>query len=154
MDGTLDRTALANLVFHDPIALRDLEAMTHPLIRMRIDQALELAPRTACRLRSWSHQAHRERGAGQAVRRDLAHRLLTRHPRERIIDRAWTGRTWTSDSSCRRASANERALGRTGHRHGRPHGTAQGHGGGGSRRGARGQVDILPLLSKRPKGQP
>lgn len=42
-DGTLDRTALANLVFHDPVALRDLEAMTHPLIRMRIDQALELA---------------------------------------------------------------------------------------------------------------
>lgn len=43
IDGTLDRTALANLVFHDPVALRDLEAMTHPLIRMRIDQALELA---------------------------------------------------------------------------------------------------------------
>lgn len=42
-DGTVDRTALANLVFHDPVALRDLEAMTHPLIRMRIDQALELA---------------------------------------------------------------------------------------------------------------
>ncbi len=42
-DGSLDRTALANLVFHDPIALRDLEAMTHPLIRLRIDQALELA---------------------------------------------------------------------------------------------------------------
>jgi dephospho-CoA kinase len=42
-DGTLDRTALANLVFHDPVALRDLEAMTHPLIRLRIDQALELA---------------------------------------------------------------------------------------------------------------
>ena len=42
-DGTLDRHALANLVFHDPVALRDLEAMTHPLIRMRIDQALELA---------------------------------------------------------------------------------------------------------------
>jgi dephospho-CoA kinase len=42
-DGTLDRHALANLVFHDPVALRDLEAMTHPLIRLRIDQALELA---------------------------------------------------------------------------------------------------------------
>jgi dephospho-CoA kinase len=42
-DGTLDRTALANLVFHDPVALRDLEAITHPLIRLRIDQALELA---------------------------------------------------------------------------------------------------------------
>lgn len=42
-DGTLDRHALANLVFHDPVALRDLEAMTHPLIRLRIDQSLELA---------------------------------------------------------------------------------------------------------------
>lgn len=42
-DGSLDRSALANLVFHDPVALRDLEAMTHPLIRLRIDQALDLA---------------------------------------------------------------------------------------------------------------
>jgi len=42
-DGSLNRSAMANLVFHDPIALRDLEAMTHPLIRMRIDQALEMA---------------------------------------------------------------------------------------------------------------
>jgi len=42
-DGSLDRTGLANLVFHDPVALRDLEAITHPLIRMRIDQALEMA---------------------------------------------------------------------------------------------------------------
>jgi dephospho-CoA kinase len=42
-EGAVDRSALANLVFHDPVALRDLEAMTHPLIRLRIDQGLELA---------------------------------------------------------------------------------------------------------------
>jgi dephospho-CoA kinase len=42
-DGSLDRTGLANLVFHDPVALRDLEMITHPLIRTRINQALEMA---------------------------------------------------------------------------------------------------------------
>lgn len=42
-DGSLNRSALANLVFHDPVALRDLEAMTHPLIRLRINQGLEMA---------------------------------------------------------------------------------------------------------------
>lgn len=42
-DGSLNRSGLASLVFHDPVALRDLEAITHPLIRTRIDQALEMA---------------------------------------------------------------------------------------------------------------
>lgn len=42
-DGSVDRNALANLVFHDPVALRDLEGITHPLIRLRIDQSLEMA---------------------------------------------------------------------------------------------------------------
>jgi dephospho-CoA kinase len=42
-EGALDRQALANVVFHDPVALRDLEAMTHPLIRARIDRALAKA---------------------------------------------------------------------------------------------------------------
>ena len=42
-EGALDRQALANVVFHDPIALQDLESMTHPLIRERIDRALAKA---------------------------------------------------------------------------------------------------------------
>jgi dephospho-CoA kinase len=42
-EGALDRHALANVVFHDPSALKDLEAMTHPLIRARIDRALAKA---------------------------------------------------------------------------------------------------------------
>lgn len=42
-EGGLNRSAIANLVFHDPVALRDLEAMTHPLIRLRIQQALDQA---------------------------------------------------------------------------------------------------------------
>jgi dephospho-CoA kinase len=35
-DGTLDRAALAALVFADPSALRDLEAIVHPAVRPRI----------------------------------------------------------------------------------------------------------------------
>jgi dephospho-CoA kinase len=35
-DGTLDRAALGRIVFADPAALRDLEAITHPAVRPRI----------------------------------------------------------------------------------------------------------------------
>lgn len=35
-DGTLDRAALGRIVFDDPAALRDLEAIVHPAVRPRI----------------------------------------------------------------------------------------------------------------------
>jgi dephospho-CoA kinase len=35
-DGELDRAALGRLVFADPVALRDLEAIVHPAVRPRI----------------------------------------------------------------------------------------------------------------------
>ena len=35
-DGTLDRAALARIVFADPAALRDLEAIVHPAVRPAI----------------------------------------------------------------------------------------------------------------------
>jgi len=39
-DGTLDRAALAAIVFERPEARRELEALTHPCIRERIDAEL------------------------------------------------------------------------------------------------------------------
>ena len=42
-DGTLDRAALARLVFADPAALADLEAIVHPAVRPRILAAIEAA---------------------------------------------------------------------------------------------------------------
>ena len=45
-DGTLDRAALARIVFSDPAALRDLEAIVHPLVRPRILAAIEAADAT------------------------------------------------------------------------------------------------------------
>ncbi len=42
-DGTLDRAALARIVFSDAAALRDLEAMVHPAVRPRIVEAIEAA---------------------------------------------------------------------------------------------------------------
>ena len=39
-DGSLDRAALAGVVFADAMARRDLEAITHPCIRDGIDDAL------------------------------------------------------------------------------------------------------------------
>ena len=38
--GALDRAALAAIVFVDPAALADLEAITHPGVRVRFDEAL------------------------------------------------------------------------------------------------------------------
>jgi dephospho-CoA kinase len=40
-DGSLDRGALARIVFDDTDARRDLEAITHPCIRAGIDAALD-----------------------------------------------------------------------------------------------------------------
>jgi dephospho-CoA kinase len=37
-DGTIDRRALAAIVFADPGARRDLEAIIHPVVRRRIDK--------------------------------------------------------------------------------------------------------------------
>ena len=42
-DGSLDRAALGRLVFADPAALRDLEAITHPAVRPRIRAAIDRA---------------------------------------------------------------------------------------------------------------
>lgn len=42
-DGTLDRAALGRIVFADPAALRDLEAIVHPAVRPRILAAMAAA---------------------------------------------------------------------------------------------------------------
>ncbi len=42
-DGSLDRAALARVVFDDAAALADLEAIVHPEVRRRIEAALEAA---------------------------------------------------------------------------------------------------------------
>ena len=42
-DGELDRAALGRIVFADPAALRDLEAIVHPAVRPRILAELEAA---------------------------------------------------------------------------------------------------------------
>ena len=42
-DGSLDRRALGKLVFSDPDALRDLEAIVHPAVRPRIEAAVDAA---------------------------------------------------------------------------------------------------------------
>ena len=44
-DGTLDRAALGRVVFADPAALRELEAIVHPAVRPRILEAIDAAER-------------------------------------------------------------------------------------------------------------
>ncbi len=45
-DGNVDRSALGRLVFADPAALRDLEAIVHPVVRPRILEAIAAAEAT------------------------------------------------------------------------------------------------------------
>src|SRR6476469_3671487 len=40
-DGSIDRAALGRVVFADPAALRDLEAIVHPAVRPRIVAAMD-----------------------------------------------------------------------------------------------------------------
>jgi dephospho-CoA kinase len=44
-DGTLDRAALADIVFNDAAALRDLEAIVHPAVRRLVEARLAEAER-------------------------------------------------------------------------------------------------------------
>jgi dephospho-CoA kinase len=44
-DGSLDRAALGRIVFTDPVALRDLEAIIHPAVRPRILATMKRADR-------------------------------------------------------------------------------------------------------------
>ncbi|MBA3234785.1 MAG: dephospho-CoA kinase [Chloroflexi bacterium] len=46
-DGGLDRAALGRIVFQDPAALRDLEAIVHPAVRSRILAAIAAAEGSA-----------------------------------------------------------------------------------------------------------
>ncbi len=46
-DGSVDRAALGRIVFEDPAALRDLEAIVHPAVRPRILAAIDAAERAA-----------------------------------------------------------------------------------------------------------
>lgn len=46
-DGSLNRPALASIVFADPRALADLNAIVHPLVRARADELIARAPADA-----------------------------------------------------------------------------------------------------------
>jgi len=48
-DGSLDRAALGRIVFADPAALRDLEAIIHPAVRPRILAAIAAAEAAGAR---------------------------------------------------------------------------------------------------------
>jgi dephospho-CoA kinase len=48
-DGSLDRAALGRIVFADPAALRDLEAIVHPAVRPRILATVAAAERAGAR---------------------------------------------------------------------------------------------------------
>lgn len=98
-DGGLDRAALAATVFADPVARKDLEAITHPPVRARIGAAVAAA-----------------RAAGRSVVLDVPLLLegglidccdecvFVEVPREVRLARA-AARGWTPDELDRREAA-------------------------------------------------
>ena len=99
-DGSLDRAALGRIVFADPAALRDLEAITHPAVRPRILAAI--ADAEAAEARRVVIEAIRLVEGGLAEMCDEVW-LVTCDPtvqRERLV-----GRGASSDDAERRIAA-------------------------------------------------
>jgi dephospho-CoA kinase len=86
-DGALDRAALAELVFRDPAALRELEAITHPAVRARIGRQL---------------RANEDAGIGVTVIEAIK---LVDGPLAALCDEIWL-------VTCDAAAQRERLLGR------------------------------------------
>ncbi|HTW98350.1 MAG TPA: dephospho-CoA kinase [Acidimicrobiales bacterium] len=106
-DGTLDRGALAAVVFHDGAARRDLEAIMHPAIS-------ELLERRVGELRRRDEVAVLELpllvGADVRQRYDLDGVLLVDVPEEVALDRlAVGGRITPDDARTRMAAQPSRA---------------------------------------------
>lgn len=63
-DGALDRPGLGRIVFGDPAALRDLEAITHPLIGERTESIVAAAPDDAVVVHDMPLIVEKHLGAG------------------------------------------------------------------------------------------
>ena len=105
-DGALDRAALARIVFADPAALADLEAIVHPRVRELVEAALDDATRVRRAVRRGrGHQARRRRPR-RPLRRGLAGRL----PRVVSSGSGWPAGAWPPTTSID-ASPRSRACG-------------------------------------------
>jgi dephospho-CoA kinase len=82
-DGEIDRGRLAALVFSDPAAVRDLNAITHPRIRAEIEASLDRARREGARILVLEAALLVEAGARDLV--DLL--VVVEAPREERIAR-------------------------------------------------------------------
>ena len=98
-DGTLDRAALGRLVFADPAALRDLEALVHPAVRPRILAAIAAAEARRRARRSSSRRSSSSRAASPACATRSGSSPATRPP---------SGRGWSA--AARRAEDAEQRI--------------------------------------------
>ncbi len=85
-DGTLDRAALGRVVFADPAALRDLEALVHPAVRPRILELIAAAEADGAAGRGDRGDQARRGRARRPVRRGVARDL---RPRRRSASGSW-----------------------------------------------------------------
>ncbi len=100
-DGTIDRPALARIVFKDPAALVDLNAITHPLVgeRMReLREALEKTDHVVVFAIPLLRPVHRERLGFAAV-------VVVDCPIEIAVERLVTGRGMDRDDALARIAA-------------------------------------------------
>lgn len=100
-DGTIDRPALARIVFHDPAALVDLNAITHPLVgeRMReLREALEKTDHVVVFAIPLLRPVHRERLGFAAV-------VVVDCPIEIAVERLVVGREMGREDAMARIGA-------------------------------------------------
>ena len=92
-DSTLDRAALARVVFRDPVYLAQLEAIVHPVVRPRIlELVAEAVEGRGSGRRDRGHQARRGRPVAD-LRRGPARDLRSGRPaRADVVDRSDPGR--------------------------------------------------------------
>ena len=99
-DGILDRAALARIVFADPAALADLEAIVHPRVRELVERPSEAPRSRACRSR-WSRPSSSSRAASPIA----ATRCGWSTARSRCSASGWPARGMTADDIDRRIAA-------------------------------------------------
>ncbi|HUZ21669.1 MAG TPA: dephospho-CoA kinase [Acidimicrobiales bacterium] len=101
-DGRLDRSGLAELVFRDPIARADLEAIVHPVVRRAIADRLE-AERAGERVVVLDVPLLVETGGKQRYGVDAV--LVVDAPEHLAVERLVSSRRMTREAARARAAA-------------------------------------------------
>ncbi len=100
-DGSLDRAALARIVFADPSRLRELNAIVHPMVQVALEQRLRRLEREGQSLVCYEVPLLFENGLEEGLRPVV----LVAAPPEQQITRAMARSGWTRSEAEARIAA-------------------------------------------------